>query len=356
MSGWKSIRRLGHVLAPAVTRLSPRRGPRGARAVAQCSALAVVIVMLTVCTPGLGVGAVAAATGGHHHARSCEGQWVSGYTCTFHAEFNGRTLDAGKWTIGETSKIGFRSGPPGYESCYTDRRSNVSVRGGYLHLTARQEVAPFTCADPIHGDFTTQYTTGEVYTSPQFSQTYGRFEVRAKLPNVTVPGVQETFWLWPVDSTKYGGWPGVGEIDFGEFYSVANQLDLPYIHYLYDSSDPATNTNIVTAHDCTIDITKFNTYAVEWIPGRISLFYNGTTCVVDNYAPSNVSSPAPFDQPFFVALTQALGVATNAFDPETTPLPATTLVDYVRVWQRDDACAHSNVAASSQDATAHSCE
>jgi hypothetical protein len=46
-----------------------------------------------------------------------------------------------------------------------------------------------------------------------------------------------------------------------------------------------------------------------------------------------VSSPAPFDQPFFILLTQALGVGTNQFDPATTPLPATTSVDYVRVWK-----------------------
>ena len=40
-----------------------------------------------------------------------------------------------------------------------------------------------------------------------------------------------------------------------------------------------------------------------------------------------------FDWPSFVALTQALGVGTNAFDPATTPVPATTQVDYVHVWE-----------------------
>ena len=41
----------------------------------------------------------------------------------------------------------------------------------------------------------------------------------------------------------------------------------------------------------------------------------------------------PFEQPFFVALTQALGVGSNEFGPATTPLPATTEVDYVHVWK-----------------------
>jgi hypothetical protein len=55
--------------------------------------------------------------------------------------------------------------------------------------------------------------------------------------------------------------------------------------------------------------------------------------VTDDYAASNVAAPAPFDQPFFIALTQALGVGTNSFNPATTPLPATTSIDYVRVWK-----------------------
>jgi hypothetical protein len=38
----------------------------------------------------------------------------------------------------------------------------------------------------------------------------------------------------------------------------------------------------------------------------------------------------PFNEPFFIALTQALGVGTNAFSSTSTPLPATTEVDWVR--------------------------
>jgi hypothetical protein len=45
------------------------------------------------------------------------------------------------------------------------------------------------------------------------------------------------------------------------------------------------------------------------------------------------TKPQPFDQPFIIALTQLLGVSNNAFDPAKTPLPASTQVDYVRVWK-----------------------
>jgi hypothetical protein len=57
-------------------------------------------------------------------------------------------------------------------------------------------------------------------------------------------------------------------------------------------------------------------------------------CTISDLAPSTTTSgQQTFDQPFMVALTQALGVGDNAFDPSTTPLPATTEVDRVRVWK-----------------------
>ena len=33
-------------------------------------------------------------------------------------------------------------------------------------------------------------------------------------------------------------WPASGEIDFAEFYSQYPNLDVPFIHYNYSSTDP----------------------------------------------------------------------------------------------------------------------
>jgi beta-glucanase (GH16 family) len=211
---------------------------------------------------------------------------------------------------------------------------NIAVAGGYLALTARKLAAPFSCASPA-GAYTTQYTSGMVSTFGTFSQTYGRFEVRAKLPQTTAKGLQETLWLWPVNSTKYYPYSS-GEIDFAEFYSQYYNLNVPYVHYTVDPNtvNALTNTNIYTAVlGCKIDYTAFNSYSLEWVPGKLTIGINGKTCLTNYYQPLGLSSPAPFDQPFFVALTQALGVGSNAFDPASTPLPATTLVDYVHVWK-----------------------
>jgi hypothetical protein len=60
----------------------------------------------------------------------------------------------------------------------------------------------------------------------------------------------------------------------------------------------------VTSYDCLINQGWCNTYGVDWTPTAITVMYNGQPCLIDH--PSTGSEP--FNQPFFIALTQALGV------------------------------------------------
>jgi beta-glucanase (GH16 family) len=239
------------------------------------------------------------------------------WSCTFDDEFNGTSLNTNDWVPQVTASSGYVNGAT---ACYQDNPQTISVSGGYLNLTALQ-VAPFTCPDGSNS-FTTSYEAGMVSTDGLFDQTYGAFEVSAKLPPSVVEGLQETMWLYPQTLT-YGPWPDSGEIDFAEFYSEFPGLDVPYIHYADSSTDPNA-----TSYDCLINQDAFNTYGVDWTPTSITVLYNGQPCLVDT--PSTGSEP--FDQPFFIALTQALGVGTNPFTPGTTELPATTQIDWVRAW------------------------
>ena len=172
-----------------------------------------------------------------------------------------------------TASSGFHSGT----ECFVNSPNNVSVGGGVLSLTVRKEAAPFTCASPV-GSYATQYTSGSVLTYGLFSQAYGRFEVRAKLPSAAVKGLQESFWLWPDNSNKYGYyWPQSGEIDIAEMYSQYADRAIPYIHYVPAVTDPnVTNTNCLIS-----DISAFHTYVAEWTPTTITIKYDGQTCVID---------------------------------------------------------------------------
>jgi beta-glucanase (GH16 family) len=316
--------------------MGSRRSTSSALALASLAAF--LLLALIDAAPGLArttsrAAATAPSCGGETlPAKPTGGRWA----CTFDDEFSAATGDASAlntswWVPQVTATSAFTTGPAGAEACYVNSTNNISVSTGALHLTARKEPAPFTC-----GWFTTQYTAGMVSTYTNFSQTYGRFEVRARLPQTVAAGLQETLWLWPINDTLYGAWPGSGEVDFSEFYSQYSNLDVPYIHYSYDAStvNAATHTNTVTAYTCQISLSQYNAYAVVWTPGSFTITINGKSCLVDSYlANGGLTSPAPFNQPFFVALTQALGIGTNAFNPATTPLPATTSVDYVRVWK-----------------------
>lgn len=244
---------------------------------------------------------------------------------TLNEDFDGTSLNTSLWLPQTSASTGFATGQMPGIACYVNSPNNIAVGGGYLNLTVRQETINSTCLS-----YQTPFTSGMVSTINRFSQAYGVFEVRARLPNVTVPGLQETFWLWPNNQTLYGTvWPASGEIDFAEFYSQYSNLVVPFIHYNYTSA--AEN---VTAYNCVIDITQFNTYSVEWNATYLTIYYNGKICFYDNWQPqAPLTKPQPFSQPFFIILTQALGVKSNAYQLGVTPLPATTSIDYVRVWQ-----------------------
>jgi beta-glucanase (GH16 family) len=257
--------------------------------------------------------------GGTTITKSTGGSW----TCTFDDEFNGTSLDTSMWAPVVTAVNGYHSGA----ECFVNSANNISESGGYLNLTARAEATPFTCNSPT-GSYTTQYTSGSVSSNGKFSQTYGRFEIRAAFPAATVAGLQTALWLYP-NTQSYGSWPTSGEIDIAESYSQYPDRVIPYIHYTSSAPDPN-----VTNNNCLITASAFHSYVLEWTTTQLTVSYDGTTCLVDNWTPAApLVAPQPFNQPFFIALTQALGTGTNSFDPATTPLPATTRIDYVRAWK-----------------------
>ena len=269
---------------------------------------------------------------------SCGGQPTlvsdgSTWTCSFDSEFTGTSLDTKQWTPITTAGSGYISG---LTACFVNSPNNISVGNGYLSLTARKESAPFYCKMPV-GGFITQYTSGTISTYGLFSQTYGRFDVRAKVPAATIAGLQSSFWLVPQNETVRGI-AARRNRHRGDLQRVPDTghphhpLQLRPGHHQRPRPIP-TWSPITPAPS---NPAQFNDYVVEWTPTTISMIYNGKTCLVDHWIPSApLTGNQPFNQPFFINLTQALGVWTNNFNPWITPLPATTEIQYVRGWKLD---------------------
>jgi beta-glucanase (GH16 family) len=217
----------------------------------------------------------------------------------------------------------------------------VRVANGFLELTARTESSNVTCKA---GSTTLSKprSTGEVSTWRRLEQTYGRVEILAQLPTMTVngqtaKGLQESFWMWPKNTGKYS--ESNEEIDIAEMYGQYPTLVIPYIHYNHSaqSGNPVTNTAFpVNGLD-----TQLHRYVLEWTPQHLTMSIDGAV-IVHHTIQSNLlfgrTAPEPFDHDFFLILSQGLGIGANGYQDGTgthvpkTPLPATTKIDHVYVW------------------------
>jgi len=246
------------------------------------------------------------------------------WVCSFVDNFNGQSVDPAKWYIQQTAVTGFKVG----RTCFTDSSRNVRVSFGELALTARPPEENFVCKSPS-GDFTTSYTGGLIGTRTRFSQTYGRFEVRAKYPNVRTRGVHGGFWMYPYSHT-YGPWPASGEIDVAEWWSVDPTLVMPSLHFNGRVSQADSGWGCRVA-----DPSIFHTYTVEWFPTGFSFFIDGTRCFTRAPTPAEpLVAPEPFDRPFSMILNMGVGSADGKNKVSSaTPLPATYTVDYAKAWR-----------------------
>lgn len=201
---------------------------------------------------------------------------------------------------------------------YTDRSENVIVQNGVLLITARKE--------SFEGS---QYTSARLITKDLFEQQYGRFEARIRLPYGQ--GIWPAFWMLGADIDE-NPWPGAGEIDIMEYRGQNPTVLVGTVHGPGYSGGESISKEYTLPND-RFD-TGFHIFGIEWGPEYINFYVDDV--LYNQITPEDVTGQWVFNKPFYILMNLAVGGTFVGSPNEETQFPQTMLVDYVRVYKKND--------------------
>jgi len=225
-----------------------------------------------------------------------------GWKLTFHDEFDGAALNTQKWNPNDPW-----GGERNHElQAYV--KDAFEVRDGVLRIKADKRQA-------IYGGKQRAYTSGMMTTYGKFSQQYGRFEIRCRVPKGK--GMWPAFWLLPEPL----GWPP--EIDVLEILGhEPNKVYLTH-HFRDGQKQHGSHGGSWRGPDFSA---QFHEFAVEWSPKALVWFIDG----VERFR-SEKSIP---QCKMYLLVNLAVGGDWPGAPAEKTQWPAAFEVDYVRVYER----------------------
>lgn len=192
---------------------------------------------------------------------------------------------------------------------YTNNSENAKVEGGSLIITAKSNGSG-------------GYTSARLKSQGLFEFTYGRVEVKAKLP--ASQGTWPAIWMLGSNFPSVG-WPYCGEVDIMEQRGDDKDTHLGTCHWFntagnneasYGETTPVSNAS-----------TEFHLYTVEWTEESIKIFLDDAPF----YELPNDAS-LPFNADFFLILNVAMG-GTLGGDIDSSFTEDTMEIDYVKVFQ-----------------------
>ena len=232
-------------------------------------------------------------------------------TLAWEDQFDGRGLpDPSRWNY-EVGLI--RNNELQY---YTrDRQANARVEDGMLVIESRKEAYE-----------------GAGYTSASLtsraSWTYGRIEVRAKLPKGR--GTWPAIWMLGTNIREVG-WPQCGEIDIMEHVGFDPGRIHANIHtraYNHVQGTNKGNSVLVPQPD-----DQFHVYESVWTPDRIDVLVDGQRYFTFAREPGG-DAVWPFDKPQYLILNLAIGGSWGGQQGiDESAFPTRFLIDYVRVYR-----------------------
>ena len=250
---------------------------------------------------------------------------TSGYTLAWSDEFssaNGSAPDSTKWTY---DLGGGGWGNQELES-YTSRTRNVQIQNGNLVITALQE--NYTGTDGIARN----YTSARLKTQNLFTQAYGRFEARIKIPKGQ--GIWPAFWMLGNDISQ-NGWPKCGEIDIMENIGRESGIVHGSLHGPSSVAHTSDSTSTVSLPPGKSYSDDFHIYAVEWEPGTVRFYVDSDNYATFTKAQWSGGGQWVFDHPFFMIMNVAVGGVWPGSPDASTQFPQQMLVDYVRVYSKN---------------------
>jgi beta-glucanase (GH16 family) len=160
-----------------------------------------------------------------------------------------------------------------------------------------------------------EYTSGLITTQFSFSQLYGVFEMRARMPRGT--GLWPVFWLLPEDRS----WPP--EIDIIEILGQEPTV----LHTNAHSNATGVHTDapdVIRVPDTSAD---FHLYAVDWQKDEIRWYFDG-------FEVARAPTPADMHKPMYVLVCLAIGGHWVGRPDESTHFPAVLTIDWIRAYRR----------------------
>ena len=188
---------------------------------------------------------------------------------------------------------------------YTNNSENVRKENGILKITAIKS-----------GN---SYTSARVKTKNLFDFTYGRIEIRAKLPSTA--GTWPAVWLLGSNINEVS-WPQCGEIDIIEQFSN-KQENMSTAHWYSNGNAQyglSVNNSTLTS--------SFNTFRLDWTPTSITAYLNDS-----QYWVMSTNATMPFFDNFFLIANLALGGNKGAGNIDPNFTEDSLEIDYIRVYQ-----------------------
>jgi beta-glucanase (GH16 family) len=263
------------------------------------------------------LGAAGPATSASASSEAAGGQ-VTAAAASFTDDFSGGAgtgIDGSKWHFETGDNVNNHE-----RQWYTSGTNNAAMDGqGHLVITAKKEnPGNYNC---WYG--TCQYTSARISTSGQFTQAYGHYESRMKLPRGQ--GMWPAFWMLGNDIGSVG-WPNSGEIDIMENVG----FEPTTVHGTIHGPGYSGAAGIGAGYSGPNFSDDFHTYAVDWAPNSITWSVDGN--VYQTRTPADLGGNRwVFDHPFYLILNLAVGGYWPGDPNSSTTFPQQLVVDYVHV-------------------------